>query len=62
MSNRSELIADARRAMRRLSSEIDGLDQRAAAHFSIGRTDLHVIDTLRISGPSTRRSWLKRSG
>jgi DNA-binding MarR family transcriptional regulator len=39
--------------MRRLSIEIDGLDQRAADHFGISRTDLRVIDNLRSSGPLT---------
>jgi DNA-binding MarR family transcriptional regulator len=39
--------------MRRLSTEIDGLDQRAAEHFGISRTDLRVIDNLRSSGPMT---------
>ena len=39
--------------MRRLSIEIDGLDQRAAEHFRISRTDLRVIDNLRSSGPLT---------
>lgn len=53
MPVRSQLTTDARRAMRRLSTEIDGLDRRAAAHFGIGRTDLHIVDTLRFSGPTT---------
>jgi DNA-binding MarR family transcriptional regulator len=39
--------------MRRLSTEIDGLDQRAAEHFGVSRTDLRVIDNLRSSGPMT---------
>ena len=39
--------------MRRLSIEIDGVDQRAAEHFEISRTDLRVIDNLRSSGPLT---------
>jgi DNA-binding MarR family transcriptional regulator len=41
--------------MRRLSTEIDGLDQRAANHLGINRTDLHLIDVLRTSGPLTAR-------
>jgi DNA-binding MarR family transcriptional regulator len=39
--------------MRRLTTEIDGLDQRAAEHFGISRTDLRVLDNLRSSGPMT---------
>src|SRR6516162_3759708 len=53
MSNRRQLVDEVRRAMRRLSIEIDGLDQRAADHFGISRTDLRVIDNLRSSGPLT---------
>ena len=50
-SNRQRLIGEVRGAMRRLSIEIDGLDQRAAEHFGISRTDLRVIDNLRSTGP-----------
>lgn len=39
--------------MRRLSTEMDALDQRAAEYFGINRTDLHVIDVLRSKGPLT---------
>jgi DNA-binding MarR family transcriptional regulator len=46
--------------MRRLTTEIDGLDERAAAHFGVNRTDLRVIDTLRSRGPLTA-SALARS-
>src|SRR5262249_5107820 len=34
-------------------TEVDGLDQRAASHFGIGRTDLHLLDRLRSNGPQT---------
>lgn len=37
-------------AIRRLGTEIDGLDQRAANRFGISRTDLHLIDRLRSEG------------
>jgi DNA-binding MarR family transcriptional regulator len=40
-------------AMRRVGREVDRLDLRAASHFGIGRTDLHVIETLRTAGPLT---------
>jgi DNA-binding MarR family transcriptional regulator len=39
--------------MRLLSTEIDGLDQRAADRFGINRTDLHLMDVLRSGGPLT---------
>jgi SAM-dependent methyltransferase len=41
-------------------TEVDGLDQRAAAQFRISRTDLHLIDRLRSEGPQTP-SQLARS-
>jgi DNA-binding MarR family transcriptional regulator len=40
-------------ALRRLTAEIDGLDQRAANRFGIGRSDLRCLDVLRGLGPST---------
>jgi DNA-binding MarR family transcriptional regulator len=48
-----KLVADARSAMRRLSAEIDGLDHRTAEHFKVGRTDVHIIDTVESRGPIT---------
>ena len=53
MPARSELIGHVRAALRRLTTEIDGVDQRAAARFGISRTDLRCIDVLRTRGPST---------
>ena len=50
---RARLIGSALAAVRRLGTEIDGLDQRAASRFGIGRTDLHLIDRLRSGGPQT---------
>jgi DNA-binding MarR family transcriptional regulator len=49
--SRSDLIGAALTAIRRLGTEVDGLDQRAASHFGISRTDLHLIDRLRSEGP-----------
>jgi DNA-binding MarR family transcriptional regulator len=60
MSNRNELIGQVRAAMRRLTTEIDGLDECASNHFGVNRTDLRVIDTLRSRGPLTA-SELARS-
>ena len=60
MSSRSELVAAALVAIRRLGTEVDGLDQRAASRFGISRTDLHLIDRLRSEGPQTP-SQLARS-
>ena len=40
-------------AMRRLTAEIDGLDQRAASRFGINRSDLRCLDVLRGVGPTT---------
>jgi DNA-binding MarR family transcriptional regulator len=44
---------DVRVALRRLTTEIDGLDQRAANRFGINRSDLRCLDTLRAVGPAT---------
>jgi DNA-binding MarR family transcriptional regulator len=60
MSRRVALVGAALGAIRRLGTETDGLDQRAANHFGIGRTDLHLIDRLRSEGPQTP-SQLARS-
>jgi DNA-binding MarR family transcriptional regulator len=62
LSNRAELIAEAFAAMRRLSTEIDALDQRAADYFGINRTDLHVIDVLRSRGPLTASELARAVG
>ena len=53
MPSRADLVDGALAAIRRLGTEVDGLDQRAASHFGIGRTDLHLIDRLRSEGPQT---------
>jgi DNA-binding MarR family transcriptional regulator len=42
-----------RAALRRLTTEVDGLDQRAADHFAVNRTDLRCLDVLRSTGPTT---------
>ncbi len=53
MLSRADLVGDALAAIRRLGTEVDGLDQRAASHFGMSRTDLHLIDRLRSEGPQT---------
>ena len=53
LPTRPELIRQVRTALRRLTTEIDGVDQRAAARFGISRTDLRCIDVLRTTGPLT---------
>jgi DNA-binding MarR family transcriptional regulator len=60
MSSRAGLVGAALGAIRRLGTETDGLDTRAANRFGIGRTDLHLIDRLRSEGPQTP-SQLARS-
>ena len=62
MSSRAELIGEVLDSMRRLSTEIDGLDQRAADHFGINRTDLRLIDVLRNGGPMTATELAKSVG
>lgn len=48
--------------MRTLSTEIDGLDQRAASRFGISRTDLRCIDVLRTTGPLTASELARAVG
>ena len=60
LSSRARLVGAALGAMRRLGTETDGLDQRAANRFGISRTDLQLIDRLRSDGPQTP-SQLARS-
>lgn len=62
MSTRSALADEVFAAMRRLSTEIDGLDQRAANRFGINRTDLLLIDVLRTSGPLTATQLARAVG
>jgi DNA-binding MarR family transcriptional regulator len=62
MSSRSDLIRDVRHAMRTLTTEIDALDRRAAGHFGVNRTDLHLIDTLRRRGPLTASQLAQAAG
>lgn len=59
---RAELLGGARVAIRRLSTEIDRLDHRAANHFGVSRTDLHLIEALRLSGPLTPSQLAASSG
>lgn len=58
--SRADLLSTTLAAIRRLGTEVDGLDQRAATRFGIARTDLHLIDRLRSDGPQTP-SLLARS-
>lgn len=62
MSTRAALAEEVFAAMRRLSTEIDGLDTRAANHLGINRTDLHVIDNLRMAGPMTASELARAVG
>jgi len=62
LSNRTELIADVFEAMRRLSTEIDALDQRAADQLGINRTDLQLVDVLRSRGPLTASQLARAVG
>jgi DNA-binding MarR family transcriptional regulator len=48
-----QLVESVRSALRRLTSEIDGLDRRAAQHFNVNRTDQHCLDVLASRGPLT---------
>ena len=62
MSTRAAFAEEVFAAMRRLSTEIDGLDSRAASRLGINRTDLHLIDNLRTSGPMTASQLARAVG
>jgi DNA-binding MarR family transcriptional regulator len=62
LSSRAELVGGALGAMRRLATETDGLDQRAANRFGISRTDLQLIDRLRSDGPQTPSALARSVG
>ena len=42
---------EAQEELRRLSTAIDGLDEKAALRFGINRTDLRCVDVLTSAGP-----------
>ena len=46
-----ELAIDAQAELRRLTTAIDGLDEKAALRFGINRTDLRCVDVLTSAGP-----------
>jgi DNA-binding MarR family transcriptional regulator len=49
--DQSAHIEATRGALRRLTSEIDALDARAAQYFGVHRTDQHCLDLLASRGP-----------
>ena len=53
MLNREEQVEEVRRVLRRLTSEIDALDARAARRFGVNRSDLACLDALGARGPLT---------
>jgi len=50
-STRTALRETVRLELRLLTTEIDGVDQRAAARFGLTRTDLRCLDVLAATGP-----------
>ena len=54
------LAVEVQSELRLLSTEIDGLDERAARHLGVNRTDLRCLDVLTGSGPQ-RPSDLARA-
>lgn len=48
---RSQRAVEAQTELRLLTTAIDGLDERAAEHFGINRTDLRCVDVLTSRGP-----------
>ena len=54
-TERRRIAQDAQDELRRLSTAIDGLDQKAALRFGINRTDLRCVDVLTSAGPQQPR-------
>lgn len=50
---KGQAVESVRAALRRLTSEIDGLDAQAAEYFGLNRTDQHCIDVIANRGPMT---------
>src|SRR5262249_52913725 len=48
---RKQLALDVQAELRRLTTEIDGLDERASRHFGVNRTDLRCLDVLTSTRP-----------
>lgn len=53
MTDEAAEIEAARAALRRLTTEIDALDGRAARYFDVHRTDLNCLDLIASRGPMT---------
>ena len=49
-TERRRIALDAQDELRRLSTAIDGLDEKAALRFGINRTDLRCVDVLTSAG------------
>ncbi len=50
-STRQQLAVEVQDELRRLATEIDSLDERAAARFGVARADLRCLDVLTSRGP-----------
>lgn len=46
-----KLSLEVQAELRKLTTQIDGLDERAARHFGVNRTDLRCLDVLTSTGP-----------
>lgn len=62
LSSRQELLQLVELRLRRATTAIDGLDQRAAALFELNRTDLRLVDLLASRGPLTAGELARRAG
>lgn len=58
-TSKAELVGAVRAELRRLTTEIDGVDARAAAFFGTNRTDQQCIDVVASQGPLTATQLAK---
>lgn len=62
LSTRQSLLQLVESRLRRATTAIDGLDQRAAQIFGLNRTDLRLLDLLSSRGPLTAGALSRAAG
>ncbi|HVB54467.1 MAG TPA: MarR family transcriptional regulator [Candidatus Acidoferrales bacterium] len=62
MSSKQALVQLVDSRLRRATTAVDGLDQRAALIFGVNRTDLRLLDLLASQGPLTAGALARAAG
>lgn len=53
MSSKEDAVTQVQSELRRLTTEIDSLDERAARQFKLNRTDVRCLDVVTVQAPVT---------